>query len=368
MDNSIQIDFNKNFYQWDLEHNSISSFVNLSRNDKFNRIFMVLDLLTQLLEYDTTTFLTKHSQKFTSTIKMQTSPLICSIIWDDKYCELMTVNDNVKKIINIFISMVALEYPKLKIKIIAKLFNLIVNVVNLYEYPDNTTEYPLSGSYTSNLVNAIQKTVENSTYYSMDLWLNLIENLRSPLVRMSIASYLYTKIANRDVPVSLSVPFKAIYNRDFTKFDNPVKIFEDKTEKYPRVDRERKLLKCKISQRNFIKLLMLYADAVIKNFHLNDVINEIKNGDHPDDAVEDIEMKHQPQSFVCYENIDLNEKVSLRSVQMTPKSVHIRLTKDNCTFYRNEIKNLGMLVKLIRRCAEKYNGKFDEWVEMLPEV
>ncbi|XP_070489754.1 uncharacterized protein [Chironomus tepperi] len=374
LDESIKIDFNKNFYMWDLEHSENASFSKLSRNDRFNRVFMVLDLLVRVLEYDTAMFVSKYSHQFASTInKKQTKPLLCSVIWKE-YGNLMSINATVKNIISTFVVMTALKYPVEKIRVISRLLNLIINVINMYEYPEETIQYPVYKAYTSNLVNEIQKTVESSVYYSMELYIDVIENLRSPMVRMLLANQVYSKIIGQNLPISLNVPFKAILNRDFQKFSKSTKVLveQKKDETYPRFDAKKTAKKCRVTQDNFIKLMMLYSDAVIKNYHLIDIINEIKQAQ---ECSSDVEMKYQPtiSKFADFmkqlESIDLNEKVSLRTVDLhTQNLVHIRLTKDNCTFYRNEIRNVPLIIKLIQKCHQKYDSQFDEWLKMVDEM
>jgi hypothetical protein len=374
LDESIQIDFNKNFYMWDLEHSENSSFSKLSRNDRFHRVFLVLDLIVRVLEYDTAMFVSKYSQQFTSTInKKHKRPLLCSIIWNE-YDNLMTINATVKNIISTFVVMTALKYPMEKIRIISRLLNLIINVINMYEYPEDNIQYPIYKAYTSNLVNEIQKTVESSVYYSMELYINVIENLRSPMVRMLLANQLYSKIIGQNLPFSLNTPFKTIFNRDFQKFSKSTKVLEElkKDETYPRFDAKKIAKKCRVTQDDFIKLMMLYSDAVIKNFHLLDVMNEIKKTRQ---CSTDVEMKYQPTTskFADFikqlESIDLNEKVNLRSVDLNAQNlVQIRLTKDNCTFYRNEVKNVQLIIKLIKKCHQRYDSQFDEWARMMDEM
>lgn len=374
LDESIKIDFNKNFYQWDLEHNENSSFSKLSRNDRFKRVFMVLDLLVRVLEYDTAMFVSKNLHQFASTIKKkQKSPLICSILWSE-YGNYMAINAAVKNIISLFVVMTALKYPKEKIRIISRLLNLIINVINMYEYPEETTQYPIYKEYTLSLVNQIQKTVKSSSYYSMELYMDVIENLRSPMVRMLLANQLHSKIVGQSLPISLNIPFKSIINRDFLKFSKSTKIFEDmnKNETYPRFDAQKVARKNKVTQDDFLKLMMLYSDALIKNYHLVDIINEIKMAEQ---CSTDVEVKCKPTSSKYADlkkqlkSIDLNEKVKLRSVDLNGQnSSQIRLTKENCTFYKNEIRNVPLIIKLIKKCHQKYDTQFDEWLNVLEEI
>ena len=166
-------------------------------------------------------------------------------------------------------------------------------------------------------------------------------------------------------------------NRDFLKFAKTPKVPEEhkKSETYPRFDATKTAKKCRVTQDDFINLMMLYSDAVIKNFHLIDIINEIKMTSE-DQETTDVEMKYQqPTKFKLavfvkqLKSIDHNEKVNLRSIDLNFQNVaNIRLTKDSCAFYRNEVKNVPIIIKLIKKCQLKYDLQFDKWAQMVDEI
>jgi hypothetical protein len=115
---SMEID--KNFYMMELKRLESICFTKLPRNDKFERLFLILDLVVQVLEYDASIFIIKHSHKFASSIaKDKIKPLICLAIWRD-FESVIVINSTIKQIISIFVAMVALEYPLDKIQIVSR--------------------------------------------------------------------------------------------------------------------------------------------------------------------------------------------------------------------------------------------------------
>jgi hypothetical protein len=50
------------------------------------------------------------------------------------------------------------------------------------------------------------------------------------------------------------------------------------------------------------------------------------------------------------------------------KLVAIKLTIESCLFYRNEMKHLILLTKLIKKCHEKYGEEFTEWMKFVESL
>lgn len=135
--NSKEVDPYKYFPSWDEENlenmvsliklkrfqkiiKNLQEFESLPRNDRFQRLFLLLDLVVRILEYDASIFIIKYSHKFASSIANDSlKPLICSVIWRD-FESVIVINSMIKQLIKIFVAMMALEYPEDKIKIISK--------------------------------------------------------------------------------------------------------------------------------------------------------------------------------------------------------------------------------------------------------
>ena len=94
-------------------------FNSFDRSDKFNRIFVVLDLLLRVLESDLSIFMIKYSSRLSSSLSSETrSPLIATVVWQN-FDDININNSTIKLIIKIYVNMVALDYPPNKIQIIS---------------------------------------------------------------------------------------------------------------------------------------------------------------------------------------------------------------------------------------------------------
>lgn len=118
--NSSIKDIPFNYYTWELNSNENVKFKDLPRTEKFERLFLILDVIVRILEYDTSIFIIKHSHKFATSINNdRIKPLICSVIWKE-YESVVIINSTMKMLISIFVAMVALEYPDSKIRIMSR--------------------------------------------------------------------------------------------------------------------------------------------------------------------------------------------------------------------------------------------------------
>ncbi|KAG5682304.1 hypothetical protein PVAND_011664 [Polypedilum vanderplanki] len=366
-------DFNKNFYIWDVKFNEIPKFSKLSREDRLERLFLTLDLLLCILEHDLAIFMVKYSHKFgAATSSNMQKPLICSSVWEN-HESVVLVNNLIKKVVSVYITMNEMNYPKDKIKIISRFLSLIANIINMYEYTDTKINYPAYKNYTLDLSREIQKQVESSIRYSMNLYIKVIKNFRSSLLRMLLAHHLYTKISGENQQISLSIPFNAIHNRYLDHFSE----FEDKevtnNELYPVHTIKKELKKVKISRNNYLKLLLLYTEAVSSYYQLKNCVIEIKKEVDNREILTQLEDKFALTVFnkndflERVKNIDLNEKVLLRDIDIEySNSIHVQLTKQECFFYRLELRNFLMLRKVVSQ-SENYLGTvmFNEWMEIL---
>jgi hypothetical protein len=207
----------------------------------------------------------------------------------------------------------------------------------------------------------------------MNLYLNVTENIRSPLIRMLLANFLHTKITKVESKPSLTVPFNSIKQGDFELFnDIPNAKHSRNTEKFPKCDEKKKVKLCTIVQSDFIRLLLIYAESVNSYYRISSAVAEIQKTDPTphsspqQEKIIDAKPFDEEKFLKAIKCVDLNEKVNLREIDLNfKKMVHIRLTKDTCCFYRDEIKHFYLLKKLIRHCHQSNNvgGKFDNWMK-----
>jgi hypothetical protein len=203
----------------------------------------------------------------------------------------------------------------------------------------------------------------------MNLYLSVMENIRSPLIRMLLANFLHTKITNVESKPSLSVPYNAIKQNYFESFnDIPSAKHTRGSEKYPKYDAKKKVKLCTIVQSDYLRFLLIYAESVNSYYRISSAVAEIRKTEPSPQSSPEQKREVKPfneekflKAIMC---VDLNEKVKLREIDLNfKKMVHIRLTKETCCFYRNEIKHFYLLNNLIKNCHQVNNsgGKFDDW-------
>lgn len=195
-----------------------------------------------------------------------------------------------------------------------------------------------------------------------------MQNIRSPLIRMLLANFLYSRITKIESKPSLTIPFNTIKRREFESFvDKPTAKHTRGSEKFPKYDEKKKVKMFLIVQSDFLRLLLIYAESVNSYYRISTAVTEIRNlSPHSSPMQEKIIVTAKPfdeATFLKAINcVDLNEKVNLREIDLKfKKMVHIRLTKDTCCFYRDEIKHFYWLNDIIKHCHEEYGAKFDDW-------
>lgn len=355
-------DFNKitNFYYWDAKCQEEASFAYFPRNEKFDRFFMILDLLARVLESDLAMFTVEHLNTLHSSINSE-GPLIRYLIWKDE--DVTGVNVQVKNIISDFIKMIGMNYPKSKIRIMSRVLNLIVQTANLCEYIDGGTKYPTYGQLTKDLVHEISKTLENLVYYSVDFVIRVSEMIQSPLIRMLLTHKTLESIHKATYDISLRVPFQSILVKEFTKFkDDVASSARTKQETYPIYNGTTKPDGFIITQENYLKLVKMFAESFDGFYH----ISKASKVDPREEKIEETMKKPEPLIDVffakMFEGIDLNEKVVLRGVDLNYKtSRSVKCDMPMLEFYRDECKYMSAFVKLIEICRIKYPEKFKSW-------
>lgn len=302
-----------------------SSFINLTRDEKFERIILVLGALAGLFEQDLAMFATRYSGKLSSSIsKSSHRPLICSAIWKS-YESVTVINQTIKIIISVYCDMIALGYPRATVKIVARFLNLISHVVNIFECSDEST-FPSYSSYTMDFVREIHKKVIDNFHSSSchhpnpSFYADAIDNLRSPLIKMLLANEILQNLHKSNFyPVSLSTPLKLIRKKEFLKFNstrmprgNDGKSREDvdsagnensnasnkvengnedeafgmmkakrrkemrSDEKYPVLSQTRRAIKAEITEDCYLKLLLLLSSSINHFYRLISCYREVK--------------------------------------------------------------------------------------------
>lgn len=254
---------------------------------------------------------------------------------------------------------------------------MVATVLNVHEYPDETFEYPIYKQLTMNIVREIKKTLDNSVYFNYNVFVNAIEHLRSPLLKMLLSNELLLYFQTCSSSISLQNVYNLVRNSSFLTYKeskNNKKLSNVNTMKYPVFDKKSKLKKRSINQEDYLKLLKLYTESTVDYYRINDGVKElnisktvenvpntksvpIQNTNNFDNIAEGIK------------NVDYNEEFTPRGVELNfKKQIHIRFSKGTCLFYREQIKNLLLLNKVIKQCSIVYGAKFDDWMILVNKL
>lgn len=347
-----------NFFLWDAQIEAKSSFNNFQTDEKLERVFLVVDLLAQILENDLAMFIVRNSNKLFTRLDSKRRPLICSVIWQDNESVIL-INETIKKVISIFVKITCDDHPKPHVEVISRLLNLISQVTNLYEYPDVNFEYPNYKQRTMDLVQVIQKSIEDS-YYCEEFYLRAMLNIKSPLIRMLLANTLLQKINNTPQTISLKVPFDCISNKQFKKFTQ--KPFIKSRNKSPKINPKHSK-RYQVTSGGYLKLLQIYTEAFIEFYAIKEASTDPKP---QEEMIKQENACDQTFDFQSFEKklkeVDLQEKVKLRDSDTSfKKLVHLKMSLERCEFYRTETKYFFLLAKLIPVCQQKFAGWFDDW-------
>ncbi|XP_039451078.1 uncharacterized protein LOC120430048 [Culex pipiens pallens] len=179
------------FHQWEMENNQKYDFDLLSRDERFERLFIVLSILVKILELDLSMWILRHPHKTKENMQKDTrKPLLVSVLWNE-HSTVGEVNSFVRRIVTLYVNVVALRFPKEDVRVVARLLSVIGTTINLSEIQyDGTVDYPCIKDNTRYFVRQISRQVESSPYYSMSLCLRAIEQMRSPLIRMILVDDL----------------------------------------------------------------------------------------------------------------------------------------------------------------------------------
>lgn len=262
----------------------------------------------------------------------------------------------------------------------------------------------------------------------LSFFADAIDNLRSPLIKMLLANEILLKLHNSSShAVSLSTPVQLIRTKflhprvpegdEKSSASNKVEHEEEASsakrsrrdeaddEKYLALSQTRRAIKAEITEDCYLKLLLLLSSSINHFYRLSSCYKEVVQQQRSSSQVAqetakvvldstvvklDIKPQQQPENLLngrshikghhedesddemflsAAAKVDMNEEVSHRRMYLVPKkNVHIKLTFETISFYGNEVMQQKKLTNLIKKCHEKYGGKFDEWLKFVESV
>uniref|UniRef100_A0A1Q3F4R6 Uncharacterized protein n=1 Tax=Culex tarsalis TaxID=7177 RepID=A0A1Q3F4R6_CULTA len=279
------------FHQWELENNQKYDFDLLSRNERFERLFVVLSILVKILELDLSMWILRHPHKTKENMQKDTrKPLAVSVLWNE-HSTVGEVNQLVRRIVTLYVNVVALRFPEEDVRVVARLLSVIGTTINLSEIQyDGTVDYPCIKDNTRYFVRQISRQVESSPYYSMALCLRAIEQMRSPLIRMILVDDLLHRF-NHQVDSTSALPCAASYMKHLVKGrwrnctvedDAAVRDPEATAERYPFLDRRRtRKAAHEIGRTQYVNLLLTGFRAYMEVFPVTHYFTSFKQKTPP---------------------------------------------------------------------------------------
>ncbi|XP_031633212.1 uncharacterized protein LOC116346993 [Contarinia nasturtii] len=187
-----------NFRQWESKHAHKFLFDNQKRDDKIERLFVVLALYVQLFEADLAMWTIKNrlnpSEKLATNRK---NPLIEVVMWTNN--EPNEVNYTIKNILKLYVNYIYIDFPREHTKIIGRLVNLIYNVFELRALQASKTsiEYPTPIQNQSKFCDSFTKIIFEIIGCSVNNWLKIIQMVEHPRLKLYLVTALLTKIDHK---------------------------------------------------------------------------------------------------------------------------------------------------------------------------
>ncbi|XP_055628600.1 uncharacterized protein LOC129770037 [Toxorhynchites rutilus septentrionalis] len=269
------------FHMWEVEHNQKYDFDLLNRDDQLERLFLVLQVLVKILEIDLAMWILRHPHKTKENlIKPTRRPLVASLLWHD-HSIIGEVNTFIKRIINLYVNVVALSYPDENIKVVSRLLSVIATAINLSEIQyDGTIDYPCIKDNTRYFAHQISRQIEASNYYSVSLWLRSIQQTRSSLVRMLLVDEFILKLNHKSNPPSAASYLKHLTAGRWKTYRlHPPPNLSPSTvlRRYPFLDgKKQRKASHEISASEYVNLLLIGFRSYAEVFPLSNYFRSIK--------------------------------------------------------------------------------------------
>ncbi|XP_062541463.1 uncharacterized protein LOC134209498 [Armigeres subalbatus] len=375
-----------NFYLWEQENTQKYDFDLLTREDKLDRLFLVLQILVKILEYDLVMWILRHPHNAKENMfNSSRMPLIAVLLWNEN-STVGEINPLIKRIIVLYVNVCAVHYPKTAIQTLSRLLSIIGTAINLTEIQyDGSVEYPCIKQKTNYFAQQIMRQLEISDYFSVSLCLRAIEQMRSPLLRMLLAGELLQK----HTPLTINIPSAASYLKHLVKGDwkafpkdnPPEAVSPAGRDRFPLLNHQQQRQSVQeIGRTQYVNLLLIAFQAYMQVYPLKTYFQGLKP---PPEPAQIASTSYAPNSRTAknHHSMDALEKGHCSQVQQlescrtrlirrsTDGSVggldplvleEISVTPSLLLHYREEVKHL----LLMKRWMQTKTGARDEEREM----
>lgn len=386
-----------NYYLWEQENNQKFDYDLLERDDKLERLFMVLQILVKILESDLTMWILRHPHKAKENmIHPNRKPLIASLLWHE-HSTVGEVNCLIKRIIALYVNVTAVRYPEDFIQTLSRLVSITGTAINLTEIQyDGTIEYPCIKDNTRYFAQQIWRHLEASSYYSVPLCLRSIEQMRSPLVRMILANDFLQKLTvpQPDAPCVASY-LKHLVKGPWKGFrpDNPPEPVSPR-DRFPFLNKHKQRKAAHdIGQPQFLHLLLVAFRAYMEVFPLKTYYQDLKPPSEPKTVRSPTRSGRKPANLgspTKATNLETMEKIIAKLSKKFARTVatvvrhsaegpisvplvleEISVTPTLLSLYRDDVKHLLLIQRWLQTKAsanEEYRILFEPWRRYLRSI
>ncbi|XP_053665814.1 uncharacterized protein LOC128714958 [Anopheles marshallii] len=360
-----------NYNTWILTNRLCYDFNKLSREERFERLFAVLQILVKLLEMDFAMWILRNPTKTQQNLcNPSRSPLVAQLVWNGDHG---SVNLFIKKLFHMFINMNVLQYPEDDIAVVSRLLNIVTVAVNLSEFQHNEgqIQYPCVKDNSLHYARQLWKALESSGYFSIPLCLSTIRSLRSPFLQLHLAEHLLQKF-NRSLNLrNVRSFFQLLLNRGWLDCatDEPSDGSDHSASIYPVFNTHRTRLKtCEIYQQQYVDLLLIGLRAYCDMHQLPAYFREIMVQPAPETSstIDATVREDLPNSNVCPPGARIvppivpDERMIFQGVAMSGELL---------LEYRDDIKYLLLIEQQLKKIAStEEKALFHQWIIFLSEV
>uniref|UniRef100_A0A182QWJ4 Uncharacterized protein n=1 Tax=Anopheles farauti TaxID=69004 RepID=A0A182QWJ4_9DIPT len=354
--------FFSNYNSWMSSNRLCYDFDQLPREERFQRLFAVLQILVKLLEMDLAMWILRHPTKTHQNIcNPSRCPLVAKLVWNGDHG---SVNLFIKKLFQTFICMNALQYPNEDIAIVSRLINLVTVAVNLSEFQlsDGLIPYPCVKDNSQHYARQLWKTLESSRYFSIGLCLRTIQNLRSSFLKLRLSEQLIQKLNRRAKLGNVRGFFQQLLERCWMDYEEqtPMVDVEPPSSLYPVLDTHRTRAKAsEIYQQEYIDLLLVALRAYCDMYQLPAYFRE--NMVQPSGSGVSSNAPDATECIVSQPD-EPDERMIFQGVAVTGELV---------LEYRDDIKYLLLIEQHLKKLTETSTEErelFRHWISFLSEV
>ncbi|XP_063890464.1 uncharacterized protein LOC110374818 [Helicoverpa armigera] len=195
----------------------------LDRPNRIERLFIVLESVVELLQFDLAIWLLRHSNNITRHIMRSTKPLMAVVLWSDNVLYTGAVTANSRQIMRIFAHVIHLQYPDSMQRTMIIWLNTMVQTYYLCESYANV-DYPNTAKFCNTFANEFYKLISGMPHDSI---VRILEKIEPTFMRHMMGMLHIKKLLgiNSDCIISILIKFfKESQWQNYPPEDSEIKI------------------------------------------------------------------------------------------------------------------------------------------------